>query len=69
MGERSAEFKLFLAFQGDRLGLKPTVFDNLAEKLAIKAVHDAQMSDYRDWRSLLKAYAAVKLTDMEAAPQ
>ena len=69
MGERSAEFKLFLAFQGDHLGLNPETLDDVAEQLAIKAVHSAQMSDYRDWRSLLNAYATVKLGDVEAAPK
>ncbi|HEV2731499.1 MAG TPA: hypothetical protein VGV15_15820, partial [Terriglobales bacterium] len=65
MGERSAEFKLFLAFQADRLGLQPEVVDRLAEKLARKAFRKAQMTDYRDWRSLLNAYASVDTKDLE----
>jgi hypothetical protein len=67
MGERSAEFKLFLAFQGDRLGLQPEVLENVDERLAIKAFRKAQMTDYRDWRSLLNAYAAVNAADLEQA--
>jgi hypothetical protein len=65
MGERSAEFKLFLAFQGDRLGLQPEMLENIDEKLAVKAFRKAQMTDYRDWRSLLNAYASVNITDLE----
>jgi hypothetical protein len=67
MGERSAEFKLFLAFQGDQLGLKPESLENLAENLVIKAVRSSQMADYRDWRSLLQAYGSVKLADVEVS--
>ncbi len=69
MGERSAEFKLFLAFQGDHLGLKPEALEDVSEKLAIKAVRSAQMTDYRDWRSLINAYATVRLGDVEAQPK
>jgi Tfp pilus assembly protein PilF len=67
MGERSAEFKLFLVFQGDRLGLQPEVLENADEKLAVKAFRKAQMTDYRDWRSLLNAYASVNPADLQQA--
>lgn len=67
MGERSAEFKLFLAFQSDRLGLQPDTLDNVDEKLALKAFRKAQMVDYRDWRSLLNAYASISSADLEQA--
>lgn len=67
MGERSAELKLFLAFQADRMGLQPEVLENVDEKLAIKAFRKAQMTDYRDWRSLLNAYASVDAADLEQA--
>jgi hypothetical protein len=65
MGERSAEFKLFLAFQNDRLGLRPEVLDNVDENLAVKAFRKAQMIDYRDWRSLFNAFASVSPSDLQ----
>src|SRR5579859_4159561 len=67
MGERSAEFKLYLAFQNDRLGLQPVALENVDEKLAVKAFRKAQMTDYRDWRSLLNAYASVNTKDLTQA--
>ena len=67
MGERSAEFKLYLAFQGDRLGIRPQALENVDEKLAMKAFRKAKMTDYRDWRSLLNAYGSVNATDLEQA--
>lgn len=67
MGERSAEFKLYLVFQNDRLGLQPEALENVDEKLAVKAFRKAQMTDYRDWRSLLNAYASVNTNDLEQA--
>jgi Tfp pilus assembly protein PilF len=67
IGERTAEFKLYLAFQADRLGLQPRALNAVAENLALQAFRNAQMMDYRDWRSLLKAYAAVDAKDLEQA--
>jgi hypothetical protein len=65
MGERSAEFKLFLAFQSDRLGLRPEMLDNIDESLAVKAFRKAKMTDYRDWRSLFNAFASVNPSDLQ----
>lgn len=65
MGERSAEFKIFLVFQADRLGLQPGMLGQFAEKLALKAFRKAQMTDYRDWRSLLNAYASMDTKDLQ----
>ena len=67
MGERSAELKLFLAFQGDSMGLQPEALENIDEKLALKAFRKAQMTDYRDWRSLMNAYASVNAAELEQA--
>ncbi len=64
MAERTAEFKLFLVFQGDRLGLQPEALEQMAETLAVQAVHKAQMTDYRDWRSLLSAYGSIDTADL-----
>jgi hypothetical protein len=67
MGERSAEFNLFLVFQGDRLGLQPESLEKVDEILAVKAFRKAQMTDYRDWRSLLNAYASINPADLTQA--
>lgn len=67
MGERAAEFKLFLVFQADHLAIEPAVLENAGEPLAIKAFRKAQMTDYRDWRSLLNAYASVSPADVQEA--
>ncbi|HET9307113.1 MAG TPA: hypothetical protein VFO46_13900 [Candidatus Sulfotelmatobacter sp.] len=67
MGERSAEFNLFLVFQGDRLGLQPESLEKIDETLAVKAFRKAQMTDYRDWRSLLNAYASINPADLTQA--
>jgi prophage maintenance system killer protein len=64
MAERTAEFKLFLVFQGDRLGLQPEALEQMSETLAVQAVHKAQMTDYRDWRSLLSAYGSIDTADL-----
>ncbi|HLZ41007.1 MAG TPA: hypothetical protein VKQ11_08600 [Candidatus Sulfotelmatobacter sp.] len=67
MADRSAEFNLFLVFQGDRLGLKPESLEKVDEILAVKAFRKAQMTDYRDWRSLLNAYASINSADLTQA--
>lgn len=67
IAERSAEFKLFLVFQADRLGVEPPVLANVAEVLAAKAFRAAQMADFRDWRSLLAAYASITPDDLKRA--
>jgi hypothetical protein len=69
LAERSAEFQLYLAFQADQLGMPPDQLDAVAEELAVQAFRRAQMTDYRDWQSLLRAYAAVDLKDVEKAVQ
>jgi predicted Zn-dependent protease len=67
LAERSAEFKLFLAFQADSLGLSPSALANIAEPLALRAFRSAHMSDGKDWRALLAAYAAIQTDDLKQA--
>jgi tetratricopeptide (TPR) repeat protein len=67
MAERSAEFNLFLVFQGDRLGLGPESLEKVDEPLAVKAFRKAQMTDYRDWRALMNAYSSVTPADLTQA--
>jgi tetratricopeptide (TPR) repeat protein len=67
IAERSAEFKLFLAVRADSLGVEPSALGGVAEVLAAKAFRAAQMRDFRDWRSLLAAYASVTTGDLKQA--
>ncbi len=67
IAERSAEFKLYLAFLADSLGVEPVALADVAEPLAAKAFRSAQMTDARDWRSLLAAYSSVSADDLKKA--
>ena len=67
MAERSAEFKLFLAFRADSIGADPAVLADVAETLAGKAFLAARMTDFGDWRSQLAAYASITPGDLEQA--
>ncbi|HEV2195986.1 MAG TPA: hypothetical protein VGR55_10420 [Candidatus Acidoferrum sp.] len=67
LAERSAEFKLFLAFQADSLGVEPSALSDVAETLASKAFRDIQMMDSKDWRSLLAGFASIKPKDIKEA--
>jgi hypothetical protein len=67
IAERSAEFKLFLAFDADRLGIEPAALSKVAEPLSAKAFRAARMTDFRDWRSLLAAYASIGPQDLKQA--
>lgn len=67
LAERSAEFKLFLAFQADSLGLEPSALSDVAEALASKAFRGVQMMDSKDWRSLLAGFASIKPKNIKEA--
>jgi tetratricopeptide (TPR) repeat protein len=67
IAERSAEFKIFLAFLADRAGVQPSSLADVAEPLAEKAFQAAQMNSPSDWRSLLAAYATVTPDDLRKA--
>ena len=67
LAERTAEFKLFLAFQADNLGVEPSALANVAETLASKAFRAAHMVDSKDWRSLLAAYGTIRPKDVKQA--
>jgi hypothetical protein len=69
MAERAADFKLFLAYRADSLGIEPAEAGRVAEKLATKAFRSSQMTDYHDWRSLLAAYDSITSSDVERALQ
>jgi tetratricopeptide (TPR) repeat protein len=67
LAERTAEFKLFLAYRADSLGVEPADLSQVTEKLAAKAFRVSQMTDYHDWRSLLSAYASITNVDLTSA--
>jgi len=67
MAERSAEFKLFLAFRADGIGVEPKALADVAEPLAAKAFLAARMTDFGDWRSQLAAYASITPNDLQQA--
>jgi tetratricopeptide (TPR) repeat protein len=67
IAERSAEFKLFLAYRADGGGVEPSVLGGVAEDLAAKAFRAAKMNDPRDWRSLLGAYSSISSSDVKEA--
>jgi hypothetical protein len=67
MAERTAEFKLFLAYRADSLGVQPADLPQAAERLAAKAFGSSQMTDYHDWRSLLSAYASITNDNLKSA--
>src|SRR5207237_1034488 len=48
LAERSAEFKLFLAFEADSLGVEPSALSDIAETLASRAFRSIQMTDSKD---------------------
>jgi hypothetical protein len=67
IAERTAEFKLFLVYQADSMGLEPSNLDKVAEPLAAKAFRNTKMSDAKDWRSLMAGYASITAKDVRVA--
>jgi hypothetical protein len=67
LAERSAEFKLYLAFQADIFGVEPSALSDVAEALASKAFRGAQMMDSMDWRSLLAGFGTINSKDVKQA--
>jgi hypothetical protein len=67
LAERSADFKLFLAYRANNLGIEPAGLAPVAEPLVAKAFRNAHMADYHDWRSLLAGYASITNADLGKA--
>jgi len=67
LAERSAEFKLFLAFEADSLGVEPSALSDIAETLASRAFRSIQMTDSKDWRSLVAGFAGITPKDIRQA--
>ncbi len=60
IAQRAADLKLFLAYRADSLGVAPPEVGEIAERIAAKAFESSQITDYRDWRSLLAAYSTIE---------
>ena len=60
LAQRTADLKLFLAYRADSLGIQPTEMGRVAESLASLAFEKSELTDYRDWRSLLAAYSMIE---------
>ena len=67
LAERTADFKLYLAFRADRAGIDPSELGRVAEKLAARAFGASQLIDYHDWRSLFAAYSSISTQDLKKA--
>ncbi|MBS1854701.1 MAG: hypothetical protein JST11_05000 [Acidobacteria bacterium] len=57
LAERVAEFKLYLGFLFACQGIEAQGMPALAESAARSVLGDVQMSDFRDWASVMDAYA------------
>ena len=67
MAERTAEFKLFLAYRADRAGMQPADLAGAAEQLARKAFRVSAMNDDHDWRALLRGFGSISNEDLRNA--
>jgi|GEM_PF-2020286 len=64
---RSAEFKLYLAEYLDRAALPAGIIGAVAEPLVFHVLGNVNMSDMRDWTSVLSAYAGLNDRVLEGA--
>jgi tetratricopeptide (TPR) repeat protein len=69
LAERVAEFKLFLAYLADGMGVEPSALSSVAEPLAAKAFRNAKMMDGHDWRAVTAAFSSISPVDLKEALQ
>jgi len=69
LAERVAEFKLYLAYLADGLGVQPSALSRVAEPLAAKAFRNAKMMDAHDWRAVAAAFSSITAADLREALQ
>lgn len=69
LAERVAEFKLFLVYLADSVGVEPSALSSVAEPLAAKAFRNAKMMDTRDWRAVAAAFSSIASADLKEALQ
>ncbi len=56
---RASEFKLYLGEYLDRRGLPAGVLEAVAEPLMMEILREVHLTDIRDWRAILAAYAGL----------
>jgi len=67
LGERLAEFKLYLAYAADSEGVSAAALAAIAEPLAAWRLSKAPMADSRDWVAVLRSYAGLGGIHVRAA--
>jgi hypothetical protein len=67
MAERTAEFKVYLAYAADGIGVDPSSLGIIAEPLAAETLGRVQMTDLNDWRSLTVAFAEIGPNAVQSA--
>ena len=69
LAERSAELKLYLAALADREGLPAASLGYFAEPVAANTLRGLKMTDIRDWRSEILAFASLDSKALEVASE
>jgi hypothetical protein len=69
LAERVAEFKLYLVYLADGMGVEPSSLSSVAEPLAAKAFRNAKMMDPHDWRAVTAAFSSIGAVDLREALQ
>jgi hypothetical protein len=69
LAQRVAEFKLYLVYLADGMGVEPSALSSVAEPLAAKAFRNAKMMDAHDWRAVTAAFSSISPVDMKEALQ
>ena len=64
VAQRTAEFKFYLAYLADSLGMPPSALAAVAEPLARRGFQKMKFADPRDWSSALAAYATLTEADV-----
>ena len=67
LAERTAEFKLYLAYYADAAGIPAAALGTLAEPAALVVLKNMQVTDIHDWRSALAAYGTLNDKVLAAA--
>jgi tetratricopeptide (TPR) repeat protein len=67
LAERVAEFKLYLVYLADGMGVEPSALSSVAEPLAAKAFRNAKMMDAHDWRAVTAGFSSITPVDLREA--
>ncbi len=67
IAERTAEFKIYLAYVADQAGVPAGALGQVAESLALTILRNAHMSDPHDWRSVITVFSAMDAKTVQEA--